>query len=209
MPSIDSLRRLTQSLAVLDAIIQRNWVDRYYSFNARWDANEQMASMRNGEGDSWFCVFGTAGAFLKGFAHESVMAMARSGPNSPYPGILNHVPKVFESYLSEPAFSMERTTFCIWRTHADSHWCTGNIAFPPGEDPDGSAQMLSIFDCRPATYHEWAQRYYRRPVSLALVEQIYGHRPLTSEIVHGLNPATDLSELSDDLNEIAYPLSVN
>jgi hypothetical protein len=48
LPSISELRRLTQSLAMLDAIICPEWNSRYYSFNCNWSAGEAMASMRKG-----------------------------------------------------------------------------------------------------------------------------------------------------------------
>ena len=73
-PTIETLRRLSQSLAMLDAIIMREWDYGYYSFNSKWAEGEQMASMRNGQGDEWFCGFGLPGAFLKGFDHESKMS---------------------------------------------------------------------------------------------------------------------------------------
>ncbi len=36
LPGIDDLRRLCQSLAMLDAILEPEWQYRYYSFNSRW-----------------------------------------------------------------------------------------------------------------------------------------------------------------------------
>ena len=198
LPSIDVLKKLTQSLAMLDAVIQRNWEGRYYSFNGHWTMDEQMASMRNGEGDEWFCVFSRHGAFLKGLYHESEMARD-------WPGILDSVPEVFKSALTEPAFSMEYTSFCIWRTYADDQWHTGHISFPPGDDPDGSAWMLATLDGNPVSYQRWAEDYYKRPVSLSAVEHVYAHKPLTKEIVHRLNPDTSLSELADDIAQIGYP----
>ena len=51
LPAIEILRKLTQSLAMLDAIVGREWDYRYYSFNSKWGAGEWMASMRNGQGD--------------------------------------------------------------------------------------------------------------------------------------------------------------
>ena len=198
LPSIDVLKKLTQSLAMLDAVIQRNWEGRYYSFNGHWTMDEQMASMRNGEGDEWFCVFSRHGAFLKGLYHESEMARD-------WPGILDSVPEVFKSALTEPAFSMEYTSFCIWRTYADDQWHTGHISFPPGDDPDGSAWMLATLDGNPVSYQRWAEDDYKRPVSLSAVEHVYAHKPLTKEIVHRLNPDTSLSELADDIAQIGYP----
>src|SRR5579872_961684 len=117
LPDIPILRRLTQSLAMLDAILSPEWESRYYSFNSRWAEAEMMASMRDGCGDDWFLLFCQAGAALKGFAHESPMA---EGPT--WAGVLSEVPAVFSRFLTEPAFTMEDTTFCIWRTPSDDQW---------------------------------------------------------------------------------------
>ena len=57
LPGIEELRRLTQSLAMLDAIMTAEWEYRFYSFNCRWDTDEMMASMRDGSGDHWFLHF--------------------------------------------------------------------------------------------------------------------------------------------------------
>jgi hypothetical protein len=206
LPEIDTLNRLTQSLAMLDAIIQRDWESRYYSFNSKWDSHEQMASMRNGEGDSWFCVFSDAGVFLKGFDHKAKMSPWNDGPREVWPGVLDHVPEALAQFASEPAFSMEETTFCIWRLRRDPQWHIGPIPFPEGEnDPDGSGRLLSILDGQPATYQQWAEEYYERPVSLAAVQHVYAHKMLTQEVIHTLNPETSLSDLAEDIAEISYP----
>ena len=202
MPEVQKLRKLTQSLATLDAILQRDWEGRYYAFNSKWKADEQMASMRNGEGDEWFCLFTPAGAFLKGLDHESEMARA-------WPGLLDKVPEAFQSALTEPAFSIQYTSFCIWRTYEDDRWHTGSISYPAGDDPDGSGWMLSVLDCNPNTYRTWAQDYYKRSIDLAVVKRVYAYEPLTEGLVRSLNPSLNLSDLSDDLQEIAYPLSTN
>ena len=61
LPDIPTQRRLTQSLAVLGAILSPEWDLRYYSFS-KWAEGEMMASMRNGSGDDWFLLFGPPGA---------------------------------------------------------------------------------------------------------------------------------------------------
>jgi hypothetical protein len=50
LPDISTLRRLTRSLAMLDAIMSPEWESRYYSFDSHWGPGELMASMRNGQG---------------------------------------------------------------------------------------------------------------------------------------------------------------
>src|SRR5689334_10660936 len=81
LPGIENLRRLTQSIAMLDAIICPEWEYRFYSYNSKWGVGEQMASMRNGCGDHWFLLFDLNGAALVGFAHEYSLAKDSSFAN--------------------------------------------------------------------------------------------------------------------------------
>ncbi len=186
---------------MLDAILCPEWDMRYYSFNSHWAAGEMMASMRDGSGDEWFLLFDSAGAAMKGFAHETLMAAA-----SPWPGVISEVPPTFARFLNEPAFSLEDTTFCIWRSLSDNQWQRGKIGYPDGDDPDGSADLLFILDGRPQTYREWAEEYYGAEVSLAAVKHIYEHHHLTPEVVAELNEQVTLESLKGDLEEIGYPI---
>ncbi len=208
LPDITGLKKLMQALAILDAIIMREWDYRYYSFDSKWSAGEQMASMRDGSGDEWFCLFNDVGAALKGFDHESVMSPWCNDGHTVWKGVLDAVPPVFSSFLNEPAFSMKDTTFCIWRTNEDSAWRVGKIEFPggPEDDADGSQGLISILDGKPATYQSWAEEYYERPVSLAAVERIYAHEHLTDELTRELNLEIELKTVSPDAAQIAYPM---
>src|SRR6185295_5374239 len=92
LPDVDRLRAILQSMALLDAILSPEWESRYYSFDAHWSEDGQMGSMRNGEGDEFFCHFDEKGCFLKGFVHEAHMTPYRCAPKKPWPGILTSVP---------------------------------------------------------------------------------------------------------------------
>ncbi len=207
LPTIEKLKKLTQSLAMLDAIIMREWDYRYYSFNCKWAEGEQMAAMRNGEGDGWYCCFGLPGAFLKGFDHESEMSPWSMETHRVWPGVLDDVPEDFKTFAMEPAFSMEDTTFCVWRGMRDAQWSTGKISYPDGDDPDGSGWMLSVLDGNPTTYKAWAEDYYERSVSLSAVREIYEHMPLTQELAQELNATVKLETLLADAAEIDYPVA--
>jgi hypothetical protein len=207
LPTIEGLKKLTQSLAMLDAIIERELVYRYYSFNSKWGEGEQMASMRNGHGDDWYCVFGLPGAFLKGFDHEAEMSPWHMTTRKVWPGVLDGVPEIFSAFAKKPAFSMNDTTFCIWRGTQDAHWNAGKISYPWGDDPDGSGWMLSILDGNPATYKAWRDQYYERPLSLSAVRQIYNHAPLTPKLVRELNGMLDFSSILDDAKTADYPVA--
>jgi hypothetical protein len=206
LPSIPKLKCLTKSLAVLDAIVEAEWQYRYYSFNSKWAVKEQMASMRDGCGNEWFCVFSESGAFLKGFDHESPMSPWAVDPERIWPGILDQLPQQFRPFANEPAFSPEATTFCVWRSPSDDTWHSGKIEFPPGhEDPDGSVDLLSMLEGVPQQYQSWAESYYGREIRLELVEHIYRHRELTEQVIRGLNVTRDVQELASELVEIGYP----
>lgn len=205
LPDIASLRKLSQSLAMLDAILSPEWDYRFYSFNSKWAENEMMASMRNGAGDGYFLVFNSVSAIIKGFDHESPMSPYASTPRNVWPGVLSDVPPEFESFLKEPAFLMNDTTFCLWRKHGDAAWQQGRINYPEGQDPDGTEELLFILDGNPSTYQEFAEEYYGSEIDLAAVEHVYKHRELTDEIIALLNPDISIEDLHEDLNEIGYP----
>jgi hypothetical protein len=204
LPNVDELKRICQSVALLDAILEPDWEYRYYSFDANWSDEEMLASMRNGTGDSFFILFNSAGAIIKGFAHESAMARHSADTGEVWPGVLDHVPPDFETVLNDPAFVPEETSFCMWRRRGDLVWQTGKIKFPDTDYPDGSEDLLFIFDGNPETYVSWAAEYNGRPVPLDAVKDIYAHKPLTQQLVSRLNPNRRLEELEEDLNQIGY-----
>jgi hypothetical protein len=202
LPGIATLRSLAQSLAMLDAILYPAWEGRYYSFNSTWNAGEQLASMRNGSGDDWFLLFNDAGAVIKGYAHEAPLAKDLSFPLL----IQRGVPSDFKEFLNEPAFSIQRATFCIWRRHGDSAWSvvlSANGRVTP--DKDGSGDLLRILDGNPETYHAWAEEYYERDVSIVAVTAVFAHEPLSADLVSALNPDLELAEITANAIEIGYP----
>lgn len=217
LPDVDGLRRLLQSMAMLDAILSREWQFRFYSFNSRWTEGEQMGSMRNGQGDDFFALFNPHGCFFKGFAHEAPLTPYRADPKRVWPGVLESVPKEFAACLRQPAFCIEDTTFCIWRRYEDASWQRGAIEFPPERDPDGSESLLSPLDGRPETYREWAEWYFNKPfLTVEMVRHIYEQRPLSNDLVAALtpdivledeeNPHMEVADLEEDITEIGYPM---
>jgi hypothetical protein len=205
LPDIKTLINLSQSLAMLDAIMAKNWESRYYSFNCNWGDGEMMASMRDGSGDEYFILFNSHGAIIKGFSHESPMSPYSNSTNSSWPGAIDEVPTEFESFIKEPAFSIRDVTFCFWRRYTDHKWIPGSISYPQGEDPDGSEQLLSILDGNPERYVDFASWYYETDVDLNSVVHVYNHQPLTKEVIKGLNPRRRLAGLVKDIKEIGYP----
>ncbi|WP_316520444.1 hypothetical protein [Kitasatospora brasiliensis] len=195
LPAIPCLRDRCRALATLDAILcPDDWGSRYHSFDSAWGEDEEMASMRDGEGDDWFVVFSPVGVYGRGFDHEA--------PNAPE--LLGSVPEEFRRFAEEPAFGDEdgpTVTRCFWRAHRDGDW-HGVAAERGGEHlfamlTDGSAEV----------YRDWAQEYFEpeHELDLGAVEHVLALRPLTPAVVAALNPETDLDELAEDLAEIGYP----
>jgi hypothetical protein len=205
LPEIEPLRRLCQSLAMLDAIMSPEWEYRYYSFNSKWASGEMMASMSNGSGDEYHILFTSVGAIIKGFAHESSMSHWTSESEKPWPGVLDEVPPEFQDFLCEPAFSIKDVTFCVWRKHADAFWQIGTVDYPTEADPDGSEELLSILDGDPSKYVTFAHEYYEREISPLAVEQIYRHRLLQADVVSALNADVSIEELQGDVEQVGYP----
>ncbi|GIE89557.1 hypothetical protein [Actinoplanes regularis] len=208
LPDLPALRRRCQALATLDAIVSPDWEYRYYSFDTRWAPDEQMASMRNGSGDAWSIVFSRAGAFIRGFDHESPMARC-AGPGDLWPGLVDTVPQVFSGCVNEPAFSFKGTleaTVCLWRQHDDDRWHAGDVDFPDRDDPDGADRLFHVLmEGTPLAYQQFAEDYYETTMDLATIGEIFALRPLTDELVRRLNPDLLVADLTEDLAEIGYP----
>jgi hypothetical protein len=205
LAEIESLRKLSQSLAILDAILCPEFDLRTYSFNTQWGEGEMMAKMDNGGGDNYFILFNSAGAIIKGFDHESQMSPYGNDEGEIWSGVLDEVPLEFKPFLEEPAFSIEDTTFCIWRRYIDSGWQVGNITYPKSDDNlDGSSWMLSILDGNPLTYEDWIVDNYEQTINIDAVKNIYKHYPLTTEIIKMLNIGLSIDELAEEIKEIGY-----
>lgn len=212
LPATESLRKLCQSVAMLDAIICPDWEGRIFSFNSHWAPDEMMASIRNGCGDEVFILFTQAGVIIKGFWHES--------PLSPYgnkgqvwDGILTEVPHEFAGFLTEEAFSIQDTTFCIWRLAGQNQWEAGKVSLPEElskyEDPDGSGSLLAQLGGDPLSYQELAGEYFETEIELDIIKRIYNHEILTEELIRELNPEISMDDLEDDLEEIGYPNQIS
>ncbi len=201
LPEIDELKRRCQALAALDSILCPEWEYRYFSFNNTWEPDQALSSMRNGEGDDWLILFSPQGAIVKGFVLASKMAQ-----DCPWPGVVDAVPEDFAAFTDEPAFAIEKTTFCLWRRSSDSAWNAGPVDYPGGSDPDGSAKLLQFLDGDRETYQAWGEEYYGARLNPRAIEQIYRHEQLTEFLVRSLNPRARLRDLRPEIEEIGYPL---
>ncbi|MFD4671580.1 hypothetical protein ACFWNN_17725 [Lentzea sp. NPDC058450] len=177
LPDIPQLRALCRALAALDAVLDPDSDYPYHQYNDAWAPGEEMASMRDGAGNEYDIVFTAAGAFVRGFDHESPMSPYANDDEEPWPGVLDSVPEVFRKCVEEPAFSdefdMPFLTVCLWREHGDTSWRHGEIDFPEDGD-DGAGWLFALLaDGTPEAYRKWAQDYYEEPVDLAVVQRVF------------------------------------
>jgi hypothetical protein len=207
LPAIPVVRRVSQAVALLNAVLMPDGWLRHYSFAADWGGSGwALAQMRDGMGDDYLVAFTPEGAFIKGFAHDSAMSPWTFRSPRPWPGVTETVPAEFAACLQQPAFSMKETTFCIWRRTRDPAWQTGFVRYPDSPYADGAGELLHLLvDPSPAAYQAWAEEYCQRPVDLAAVARVYELQPLTPRLVAALNPECALEELLPEQREIGYP----
>ncbi|GAA4592387.1 hypothetical protein GCM10023194_54060 [Planotetraspora phitsanulokensis] len=215
LPGIATVRALSQSYAVLDALLSP---DGYatYSFDAHWASGEELASMNDGAGDEYSIVFTRAGAFIRGFDHESPMSPYRDdGTYATWPGLVESLPREFASQIDEPAFCHDvptgkvlAATVCLWRLHDDSAWRCGDIAYPRRsglDDPDGSGWMFAMLaDATPEAYRAYAEDYFEVSLDPAAIREVFQHRPLTADLVRRINPEAELASLEETLETVGY-----
>lgn len=211
LPDIPTVRDRSRAMAMLDAVLSPEWEYRYYSFQRAWTATEALASMRDGSGNDYSIVFSTAGAYARGFDHESPMS-PWSHPCKTWPGLFDTVPAVFRPFVNEPAFcesdGTPRATVCFWRQASDVAWNAGNMAIPARDmgDADGAEWLFDVLVTGTAeAYRKFAKGYFDVTPDLTAVQHVYNLKPLTQEIVSALNPEVEIEDLTDDISEIGYP----
>lgn len=188
LPPIKQLIHICRSLALLDAILMTDWEYRYFSFNCLWneEAGEMMASLRDGSGCEYFILITSKGVVGKVF--DSSIASDRES-------VIKAIPEVFESFVSEPAFSLENVSYCFWREVQDDTW---NVA------PNGLKEfpLIRFLTADAVYYHKWAQEYYEQEIDLEALKTVFNSLELDEGLLQKLNPEIELDGLGEDLEEI-------
>jgi hypothetical protein len=213
LPAIAVVRRWSQSLAMLDAIVCADREYRYFSFDEQFGPGQALASMRNGSGDEYSITFTGDGAFLRGFDHESPLSPFIQTSPALWPGLLAGLPAALATLAEEPAFTLDgvpMVTAALWRLAGDAQWHHGQIAYPPAwenecADPDGSGWLFAQLDGRAESYLRYAGEYFQRQLPAEAVTAVTDHRPLSAALVRALNPERSYHDLAADLNRIGYP----
>ncbi|MCK2219986.1 hypothetical protein MF672_040255 [Actinomadura sp. ATCC 31491] len=204
LPAVPVLRDRCRAMALLDAVLGPDWP--CHDHDASWGPDTEMALWDNGSGDEYSIAFTPAGAYVRGFAHESPLSPWAGPERRVWPGVLDDVPEVFRDQVTEPAFHFEgvpSVTVCLWRTHGDDRWRHGEIALPAGGGPgaDGADDLFALLTAPdPAeAYQKWAADHWEHPVPLAAVRHVFALAPLTEDVVRALNPDLTLADLAPAL----------
>lgn len=208
LPPIPQLIQRIKALAAFDLIFSPEWDYRYYSFNAHWAPDEQMASMRNGSGDEWWIVFYKDGrGALKGLGHES--AAWSKGREKLSKALNSALPPELADFAKEPAFRWEATSFVSYILPGSTIWkrAADQTAFAQETDT-GEADLLQHLIGSPSDYVSFVEDYFEKSVPAATVASIFALQPITASTVSALNPDVTLEEISSELfEEIGYPIS--
>ncbi|MFF8263256.1 hypothetical protein [Streptomyces virginiae] len=214
LPDVEILRDRRLALAVLETVMDTR--DQFFAYAADWSETESAALMDNGSGDDYAIVFSAAGAYARGFAHESRMSPWGGEDVEVWPGLVEAVPEVFHPYVTEPAFCdddgegpVPRVTVVFWREATDEVWHTGPVEIPddPGGYGDGAQDLFEVLAAgTPEAYRDFAEDYHERSVDLDAVRHVYAVRPLTAEVVKALNPEADPVAVAAAVASTGYPV---
>lgn len=197
-PSPDALLIKSKALAILDAIYCQDWSMRYFSHNARWADDQQMSSMRNGEGDDYFVIHAPYGCAVKGCFSDSRAEAGGAFLDS----VAQKIPARFAEFMAEPAFSMEQATFVLWFETDAGAW---RAMSSRDADEGGQAALLKWLCNGPEFYRAWAQEYYEVDVDPTLAARAFNHQALSIAAIESLGIPIDRDALIADFEEIGYP----
>jgi len=212
-PEAAVLKAVSQSLAVLDMIVEPERESRYYSYTRAWGGAAELASMRNGSGDEYSIVFLPDGAvYVRGFAHESPMSPA-ANDGELYPGLIDGLPERFLRWVTDPAFTFDGVsdmTSCLWTVTGEAgSWEQGTVPELGARDDESGGKELFALVTRPAPsqYVAFAGDYYEVSLDEAAVADIYARRPLDAGLVARINRDRALADMLAELKTTGYPVA--
>lgn len=104
--------------------------------------------------------------------------------------VLREVPETYQSFVREPAFSMDQAT-CLWFWQ-NSGWVKYGLPV------QYLINLETVSQWKAGDYNDWASDYYERDFDLAVIENIFAGG-FSTELAQALNPQIKLSSLCADL----------
>jgi hypothetical protein len=211
LPDLGTVKAWSQSLAVLEAILEPDPRFRRFSYSALPE-DEQVAGWRDGSGDDYSIVFTPHGAFARGFCHESPLRDFSYTPTRLWPGLLNGVPAALRDVAERTTYNETvgaDATVTLWRLVGESRWSYGHVSYPAeiavGWEDIQTPEIFDTLDGRPETYANDIEEIEKVVLDLGAVAHVFAHLPLTEDLVAELNPERAFADLAFDLVAIGYP----
>jgi len=173
----------------LEAIISPEWEYRYFSYDSSWSEDEEMASMRDGEGNTWFTVFKKDIIFYKCISKDD-------GFIENYKDIKQMIPEKFNNFINEEAFHTNVATKIL--IYDDKKW----LEF-------GKSNVTHIIDLKTIQhweaidYKNWADKYYEIDLDLTSIQNIFTH-VIDEDIITSLNIELCFNDIKHEIEEIGY-----
>lgn len=188
LPSIRELKKISQGLALLDAITMPEWEYRYFSFNCNWDGSgeEMMASMRDGAGSEYFLHFSDKGVIGKVLFENSLVDSS---------SCLKVIPACFSGFKNEKSFSLDNASFFFWRGNEDNKWSASPNAI-------NDYPLLGFLAKGYLAYKDWAEGYYERSFDDTALKEVFNSLNVTPDQIAILNPELAIEDLEEDIKEI-------
>ncbi len=183
---IEDFKNKLKYLALLDAILEQDWELRYYSYNASWSPEEEMASLRDSCGGEWFFLVTD-----KDIAFKCTSPV--DGLVADFQALKNQVPEKFSAFLNEPAFSMDEGS-CIWYLE-DNNWVTLGNEINDLPSPIKIQQMSALDYCN------YASEILEQDIDRSIVQSIFGGG-FDLKLAVKLNPDADIDALKNEISEI-------
>lgn len=189
LPTISEVYGISQSLAVLDAILMPEWEYRYFSFNNSWNDHQAMASMKDGGGSHYYLLFDSKHTTCLGKVFDNHIRLM---DGSMVQDIAELAP-----FLKEPSFENDVATLYFYNIGNNLNW----QSIPFSKD----IPFLGFIKNKEKAYIDWARDYYETEIAKEPIIDIFDHQPITEEMVKALNSDCTFLDLKSELDEIGYP----
>lgn len=178
IPNPKKLKILLKHIALLEAIFSPEWEYRYFSYDSKWDKNEEMANMRTGEGDEYFILF----------KNESVVGKYYT-LNLNNKIIKDDFSKEVNIFLNEVAFNTSNISNLFFYSK-NKRW-----EIHPNE------KGMKYFFTTIEDYVKWARGYYEIEIDINIIYQIINGN-LNDDTVKQLNNDVSIKDIYEDIDEI-------
>jgi hypothetical protein len=208
LPPPPKLEKIWRGFSLLDAIMERQWDMRVFSFDAAPSGSKKgsLGMVRENEGNVVYGLFLPNGsAVLRGYHHESPMNPFLHRKPRRWPGLVEGMPASLLRHRNATDVEPDEVTFVIWYdAETESGWRRGHQRFPKGSDPDGSEELLAHLTGGPDGYVGFAKFYHGRTLPRDPVNRILRGSPVDAMTIRRLNPSRNTNEALREARALGF-----